>query len=636
MKAGNSSQQSKVSTNIAVWDVDDFSYLDAFFTKDGHYLTNVWDCVIKENWKFDKKITDNVTKLVNTSAFMVGHDLEVTALPSEFPLDSKNGRNLITRSLSRGVVADCFEHSEVESVYAIIGAPGIGKSWSLIYALQQALLFENVCVLFCFQKKSRAWVCIRKKNQIYAWSVTSGSLETNCNSGLFNNGNVLALLDPKEAPKGGASYILERQRLIFAASNNAAHFKNIYKDTPEYERILNPYSTLELKTALKYMSPSGVLYSDDEVLPMLRRAEELGNKPRYVMSEVHSRSVLKKINIYLHGVDKMDSVMLLKFLSFSGIIAVKEQDSIDGAVYSLYADGSIYPDFSLVDVGYDGDAVVDGSAVVDYGERSVEFASNYIRIQVAIEHRASLLSYDGKTADGLGSHFGYIVEELFWMDMKKNIRMKVHKLSYKEGKGGAEEEEVEDDDDNLVVGNDDNGFETFYFGDATSLADRAHVKELSEVFFGKDGKKYKCRMVVNFPCIDFVGPDRRVYQVTVKKDRSMNSDGLLDVLISAGILEEEDEGTDKKVRKVSYSRKSKHVLELSDAKPNLLQEWKIKFYWVVPEGVSKRWINKHACKVAQSSKNSDLLNDALEKFVDQYVAIISSKLQHAQSIADGK
>jgi hypothetical protein len=94
-----------------------------------------------------------VTDLVNTPAVMVGHDLEVTALPSEFPVDLLNGRNLITRSLSRGVVADCFEHSKPGSVHSIVGAPGIGKSWNLIYALQQALLFENVCVIFFFEKK---------------------------------------------------------------------------------------------------------------------------------------------------------------------------------------------------------------------------------------------------------------------------------------------------------------------------------------------------------------------------------------------------------------------------------------------------------------------------------------------------
>jgi hypothetical protein len=178
---------------------------------------------------------------------MAGHDLEVTKLPSEFPLDLFHGRNLITFSLSRGVVADCFGHSKPGCVHAFVGSPGIGKSWSLIYALQQALLYDNACVLFCFQRKSRAWACIRKSNAIFVWKIEySPFLKDDCDSRLFQNRNVLALLDPKEAPAGGASYTFERQRLIFAASNNAAHFKNTHKDNLGIERILNQYSTSEL------------------------------------------------------------------------------------------------------------------------------------------------------------------------------------------------------------------------------------------------------------------------------------------------------------------------------------------------------------------------------------------------------
>jgi hypothetical protein len=129
------------------WLPDNFSYLDAFFTKDGHVFTSVRDSLLEKNWEFDKETTNVVTDLVNSPAKMVVHDLELTELPSAFPVDMFNGKNLITRRLSRGVVADCFEHSKLGNVHAIVGSPGIGKSWSLIYALQQALLFENVCVM---------------------------------------------------------------------------------------------------------------------------------------------------------------------------------------------------------------------------------------------------------------------------------------------------------------------------------------------------------------------------------------------------------------------------------------------------------------------------------------------------------
>jgi hypothetical protein len=472
-------------TDRSIWKKRDFSYGDAFFDNDGKALINVWDYVIEKNWEFDEEVTICVTDLVNTPAVMVGHDLEVTALPNEFPLDFFHGRNLITRSLSRGVVGDCFKESMSGSVHSIVGAPGIGKSWNLIYALQQALLCENVCVMFFFQKKGRAWVCIRKKNQIYAWSITSDVLETKCKSGLFNNGNVLALLDPKEALYGGASFILERQRLIFAASNNAAHFKNFYKDasTLDYERILNPYSTLELKTALKYMSRSSVPYSDDEVLPMLAYAEQVGNKPRYVQSEMGVKIILDKVKKFIQeDVGKMDSLALLDFLRFDGTVGVEVKDSVKGAIYSLFAAGSFDKHNGLVDVGYDGDAAVDGKAVVQYDKRKVMFASNYTKRQIAIAQRAALLSYDGKTADGLGSHFWHIIEELFWMDMEKNIKMQVYEMKPDEIKTNQEKVPYMVD---------------FLFEDAAYYGRRIRLSELATTLLSEIGYKNKFRMTTN-------------------------------------------------------------------------------------------------------------------------------------------
>jgi hypothetical protein len=119
----------------SIWIIDNFSYLDVFFSKSGHHVSRFEDSFLEKNWDFDEEIAKLVTDLVNTSAKMVGQ------------------RRLITRSLSRGVVADCFEQSKPGSIHAIMGSPGIGKSWSLIYAQQQGLLYENSCVVFCFQKK---------------------------------------------------------------------------------------------------------------------------------------------------------------------------------------------------------------------------------------------------------------------------------------------------------------------------------------------------------------------------------------------------------------------------------------------------------------------------------------------------
>ena len=151
------------------------SYIPAFFQRkrmSAHF--KVKDLTLR--WSLTEDYTQIVTDLVNAPADMIGEDLEVTKLVEPLAVDESSGCNLITRRLSRGVVADCFAKSKRRSTYAIVGNPGIGKSWTLIYALQQALLYDNVCVLLCFQKDNMAIVCIRRNNQIFVWKDDNRSM----------------------------------------------------------------------------------------------------------------------------------------------------------------------------------------------------------------------------------------------------------------------------------------------------------------------------------------------------------------------------------------------------------------------------------------------------------------------------
>jgi hypothetical protein len=100
----------------------------------------------------------------------------------------------------------------------------------------------------------------------------------------------------------------------------------------------------------------------------------------------------------------------------------------------LFAVGSLDETHTLVDVGYDGDVVRNGISVVQYGKRGVMFACSHTRMQVAIAQRETLLCYDGKTADGLGSHIGHTAEDLFWIDIRNKREVKVHNLIYKKEK----------------------------------------------------------------------------------------------------------------------------------------------------------------------------------------------------------
>jgi hypothetical protein len=61
---------------------------------------------------------------------------------------------LITRPESCGVVSSCFDFKDTS---AIVGSPGIGKSWQLLYALQQALMFDGANVMLLVPKDYHAF-----------------------------------------------------------------------------------------------------------------------------------------------------------------------------------------------------------------------------------------------------------------------------------------------------------------------------------------------------------------------------------------------------------------------------------------------------------------------------------------------
>ena len=122
----------------------------AFFNADETARLHVKDSSISSDWKFSVRDTETITDLVNACATMVGENIEVTNLKSTLGINKINDGtlNLITRPLSRGVVADCFRNAQPKSIHAIVGSPGIGKSWSLIHALQQ-LFCMRTCVSYC-------------------------------------------------------------------------------------------------------------------------------------------------------------------------------------------------------------------------------------------------------------------------------------------------------------------------------------------------------------------------------------------------------------------------------------------------------------------------------------------------------
>jgi hypothetical protein len=226
---------------------------NSFFDSDGKARFEVRDRALRESWIFSDEWTAKVCALLNADAEMVGADVEVTRVGSDYNMGKVKGTSstyLITRRLSRGVIAECLKMPSEDTV-AIVGNPGIGKSWTLIYALQQLLLQEGACVLFFSAKNKKALACIRRNNTMFVWKAAT----TEANSDLFECSNVWVLLDPQEAMKGSTDIVNGERRLLYAASNNKNHFANdVIKKNAEALHFLSPFDDDEIRAAVPFMT----------------------------------------------------------------------------------------------------------------------------------------------------------------------------------------------------------------------------------------------------------------------------------------------------------------------------------------------------------------------------------------------
>jgi hypothetical protein len=85
----------------------------------------------------------------------------------------------------------------------MIGSPGIGKSFSLLYALQQALLYDRALVLLYSCCQFETYLLRQEANKIYAWKSTNKGTAA---SSLMDRLDCLVLYNPPEADSGGARY----------------------------------------------------------------------------------------------------------------------------------------------------------------------------------------------------------------------------------------------------------------------------------------------------------------------------------------------------------------------------------------------------------------------------------------------
>ena len=549
-----------------------------FFTSEGKARSGLKDEALGGHWDFDEDSTTAIAQLVNESAHMVGHDVESTKIASSFGMHAVHKEYLVTRRLSRGVVADCFHRSKEDSELAIVGSPGIGKSWTLLYALQQALLYESACVILHRQKTETANLFIRRGDTVFAWS---GTTKGRANSVLFDLKDVLVLLDP---PESGAFYAPGSCMLIYAASNNKKHFQgDIFKtNSSQAQRHLSQPSIEEVRVMLPIISPGCNIEEAQE------RAQVVGMLPRYLIEEKYfkdRKDLTEGAVLRL----KKDPKEMEKVLDSHG------QSNKDYTV-----PGTIFAVSAAVLLDDDEPDEYDGLVGINYGERKLSIMSDFVMKSLVRASRESILSFWAKVGCGKRSGIGDAVEELFWDDLSQGpFKMETWTREVRSVPGQLKTEDSWKPKPH-------NGVKLEEAAD--------HVTNDGDIV---------CRMVKGCPLIDNAGPGRRVYQVTVGDDHSMYLDAMIKLLVSFGYLS-------------TKPTKQGVLIEISPKPPqeNLL------FYWVAPYGIKNTWVN-HAPKkykkrkrkrgqndseIVEVNRAIEVVNKCLAEHVQQYILIVNNEL----------
>jgi len=537
----------------------------------GQGVRSVTDKGLGDTWEFSQKLTDFAVQLVNTDAKMLGENIECTSLTS-IPLEINardRSHELLTRPESRGVVHDCFHRfqrdPDLGSVEAITGSPGIGKSWTLFYALQQALLYDGATVLFFFQKSNDAVMYLRRENKMYAWTSKS-ALEADSN--LFKRSDVLVLLDPKEAKQGGANFTLGKAKLLYAASNNEDHFKGAAgKNNGKMKAYLGPPLVSELHVILKHLNAKLLT----EIIE--KRRKEVGNLIRYILDvekfEERKEATEEAVNECVKDTKKLEKALSDKGMSATG-------NTIPGTLFQVLPrrPEANDPNDSGT-IGYDGLNVL-------YRERVVNVINENVRQAIVKAGREFILSYWGRVYGDEYVKMGREAEILFIKDLENANGMIMKRYLQKYGKKEAEESMVESE---LVV---EPGEKTMVHVEIQDMR-----KLCSEVL---KQTNVVAKVARNFALIDTAGPGRRVYQVTVSENHGMSFKAMKDIC-----------------KELGYFGQKGRVVKNAKA---------LEFYWVIPEGIAKRWKGKRphkfqACK-QHNKEDTDLVNRAMERYVIQY------------------
>lgn len=544
---------------------------EAFFDSDGNAAATMIEKVPGEPaWEYSEASVDFALQLLNTPADMVEQGIEVTKLPHLALVEEKREEtNMVTRPESRGAVASAFariaQHSTTSGLAtAITGAPGIGKSWTLIYALQQALLYMDACVIFFAQKTQSAYLFIRRDDAIYAWEMTVGEPAS-----LFCQlYQALALLDPIEATEGGAKLPSAVCAILYSASNNEAHFKKRSGKVQEkVERYLGPPSVDQLRVILDHV---GVDVENKE--EAIKRANDVNNLLRYITDVDRYEKRKEDINTALVALEDRNMKAILRaegrsLLDDEGSIG----KTVPGTLFLVEPkagaasedDHEDNPRDDLMELdeedGVGGEVppcTYDGEGI-HYETRVITVATEKVYSKVLSLNRESIVSFWGVVHCDDSARMGRKLKKLFADDLKnpKGVTVKTQRCKIKS------KDELERPRQLILRHQGVTSFD--------NLEDHKDAWNRLGVIFTRSDTS--AAMPDGFPVIDAAGPGRRVYQVTTQEDHSKKASGMLKLLLAAGLLMLGPNGDLTEVAAGS-----------------------IDFYWVVPPARFNAWTQKVA------------------------------------------
>ena len=264
-------------------------------------------------------------------------------------------------------------------------------------------------------------------------------------------------------------------------------------------------------------------------------------------------------------------------------LTIDEPDSIE-EIEPLDEAQDIHQVISHERVGYNG------YLVCDYGKIVINILSKAVLEQIRHLSRRLILSFWGITGADERSAMGGLVEDLFWDDLKRPYKMRTYQMTRIKDRESFVKESF------LDVGK-------------CEHIEGIRLEELGGKVFNTDTSVI-ARMKKNEGLIDFAGPHRKVFQVTVSDHHKVQFHGLRKLFEASGHI---------------------NIFENTSKKSILLpKNGRISYYWVVPTERESVWKSKAPKRiltkrgketVGESITRRDVAS-CLEQYVDQYVLVM--------------